>query len=127
MNFLKLTVSVFLLSLCWMSCENDSKDVVQELDFQLLIGKWTLTNASIDKIPTERLNGAYLEFGEGGVLSTNIMGSDEKGTYATQKKEKTITQETAKTIEYKIDKLVVDSLVLRMKIGRKNFKVILEK
>ena len=128
MKLLKLIIPLFLFSLYWMSCENEPKKIItQELDPQLLIGKWTLAKASIDKVPTERLNGAYFEFQDGGTLSTNILGSEEKGTFTTQKKEKTLTLKTAKTIQYKIDKLVTDSLVLQMKIKRKNFKVLLVK
>ena len=127
MKFLKLALSLFLLSAFFAACQLDTEEKEDKLDPQLLIGKWELTKTTVNKIESERLNGAYFEFSNGGNLKTNILGLEEKGKYKVSIEEKKITQETAKTIEYNIEKLVKDSLIMNMSIATKKFVVLLQK
>lgn len=127
MKFLKLALPIFLLATFFTACENEPKVKVVKLDPTLLIGKWELTGATVNKIPSPRLNGAYFEFADGGVLKTNIMGSDEEGSYEMSIEEKKLIQRTAKTIEYNIEKLVKDSLIMNMDIASNQFVVLLQK
>ena len=125
MKFLKLALPLFLLATFFTACENEPK--VVKLDPTLLIGKWELTGATVNKIPSPRLDGAYFEFADGGILKTNIMGSDEEGNYEMSVETKKLTQNTGKTIEYNIQKLVKDSLIMNMDIASKKYVVLLQK
>jgi hypothetical protein len=127
MKFLKLLLPFFLLATFFTACENDLKVEEVKLDPTLLIGKWNLTGATVNKIPSPRLDGAYFEFTDGGILKTNIMGSEEEGSYKMSIEEKKLTQNTGKTIEYHIEKLVKDSLIMNMDIASKKFVVLLQK
>jgi len=127
MKFLKLALPFFLLTVFFTACEDDPKIEVVKLDPTLLIGKWSLTGATVNKIPSPRLDGAYFEFAEDGILKTNIMGSEEKGEYEMNVESKKLIQKTAKTIEYRIEKLVKDSLIMNMDIASKKFVVLLQK
>lgn len=127
MNFLRLALPLILMITFFASCENDPKVPEVKLDPNLLIGKWNLTDATVNKIPSPRLDGAYFEFISGGVLKTNIMGSEEEGKYEMNIENKTLTQKTGKTIEYNVEKLVKDSLVMNMEIASKKFVVLLRK
>ncbi len=127
MKFLKLALPLFLLATFFTACENEPKVEVVKLDPTLLIGKWELTGATVNKIPSPRLDGAYFEFADGGILKTNIMGSDEEGNYEMSVETKKLTQNTGKTIEYNIQKLVKDSLIMNMDIASKKYVVLLQK
>ena len=127
MRFIKLAFPIFLLVTFFSACENESKIKVAKLDPALLIGRWELTGATVNKIPSPRLDGAYFEFIAGGILKTNIMGSEEEGSYEISIEEKKLIQKTAKTIEYNIEKLVDDSLIMNMDIASKKFVVLLQK
>lgn len=127
MKFLKLALPIFLLATLFTACENDQKVGNSKLDPTLLIGKWELTGATVNKIPSPRLDGAYFEFADGGILKTNILGSEEEGSYEMSIDEKKLTQKTGKTIEYNIQKLVKDSLIMNMDISSKKFVVLLQK
>ena len=136
MKLIKIVLPLFLFSLIWTSCGDDPKSssdsedpiidsVRNEFQPENLVGKWILTYATIDRVPTHRLDSAYFEFTEEKVLKTNVMGSAEEGTYSLDGK--TLTQKTAKTIEYKIEKLIKDTLVMNMEFSDKKFQVLLEK
>jgi len=127
MKFLKLALPLFLLASFFTACENEPKVEIKKLDPELLIGKWELTGSTVNKIPSPRLNGAYFEFEDGGVLKTNILGIEEKGNYEMSVEEKKLTQKTGKTIEYNIEKLVKDSLIMNMDVAAKKFVVLLQK
>lgn len=127
MKFLKLAFPLFLLATFFTACENDPNAEKAKLDPTLLIGKWELTGATVNKIPSPRLDGAYFEFVDGGILKTNIMGTEEEGSYEMSIEEKKLTQKTAKTIEYNIEKLVKDSLIMNMDIASNKFVVLLQK
>ena len=73
MKFLKLALPFFLLALLFTACENEPQTKITTLDPALLIGKWELTGATVNKIPSPRLDGAYFEFADGGILKTNIL------------------------------------------------------
>ena len=137
MKILKITLLVSLTTLILFGCSNDSKDpkptpaslettpARELIQPDKLVGNWILTEATIDRVPTNRLDSAYFEFGEDKVLKTNVMGSPEEGTYTFEGK--ILTQNTAKTIEYHVEKLVEDSLVMNMVVSRKNFRVLLQR
>lgn len=127
MKLLRLALPLILMTTFFAACENDPKIPEIKLDPNLLIGKWNLTDATVNKIPSPRLDGAYFEFKNDGVLKTNIMGSVEEGKYEMNVEKKTLTQRTAKTIEYNVEKLVKDSLVMNMEIASKKFVVLLRK
>ena len=127
MKFLKLALPFFLLALLFTACENEPQTKITTLDPALLIGKWELTGATVNKIPSPRLDGAYFEFADGGILKTNILGSEEEGNYEMSVEEKKLIQKTGKTIEYNIEKLVKDSLIMNMDIASKKFVVLLQK
>jgi hypothetical protein len=127
MKFLKLALPFFLLASLFTACENEPQTKIAKLDPALLIGKWELTQATVNKIPSPRLDGAYFEFVDGGILKTNILGSEEKGSYELSVEEKKLIQKTGKTIEYNIEKLVKDSLIMNMDIASKKFVVLLQK
>lgn len=127
MKFLRLALPFFLLASLFTACENEPKAEIIKLDPNLLIGKWELTGATVNKIPSPRLDGAYFEFVDGGILKTNILGSEEKGRYEMSVEKETLTQKTGKTIEYNIQKLVKDSLIMNMDIAANKFVVLLQK
>ena len=127
MKFLKLALPFFLLASFFTACENEPKVEIVKLDPALLIGKWELTDATVNKIPSPRLDGAYFEFRDGGILKTNILGSEEEGSYEMSIEKEKLTQKTGKTIEYNIEKLVKDSLIMNMDIASKKFVVLLQK
>lgn len=127
MKFLKLALPLFLLTSFFTACENEPKVEIAKLDPALLIGKWELTDATVNKVPSPRLDGAYFEFADKGILKTNILGSEEEGSYEMSIEDKKLTQKTGKTIEYNIEKLVKDSLIMNMDIASKKFVVLLQK
>lgn len=127
MKFLKLALPFFLLASLFTACENEPKAEITLLDPALLIGKWELTGATVNKIPSPRLDGAYFEFVDGGILKTNILGSEEEGSYEMSVEKEKLIQKTGKTIEYNIEKLVKDSLIMNMDIASKKFVVLLQK
>ncbi len=127
MKFLKLALPFLLLASFFTACENETKVEEVKLDPALLIGKWSLTDATVNKVPSPRLDGAYFEFADGGKLKTNIMGSEEEGSYEMDIEAKKLTQKTGKTIEYNVEKLVKDSLIMNMSIASNKFVVLLQK
>jgi len=130
MRFISALVSFLLLTLVWTSCEDDPKKQTpkpKDIDPTLLVGNWVLTGATVNKIPTSRLDSAYLNFTSDTELKTNILGEDISGTYSVSVKEKKMTQDIGRKIDYKIEKLVSDSLILSMKINSKKYKVLFEK
>ena len=127
MKLLKITLAFFSLSFLVFACVEEPKEKEKVLDPTTLLGRWELTQATVDKVASPRLEGAYLEFEKEGVMTTNIMGSEEKGSYEMLPAERKLTQKTAKTVNYNIEKLVNDSLILNMEINRKKYRVTLEK
>ena len=99
----------------------------KEINPNLLLGKWILTGATVDKIPTPRLDSAYFDFVSNNEIHTNILGEDKTGTYSVSIKEKKMTQDIGRVIDYKIEKLVADSLILSMNINAKRYKVLFQK
>ena len=127
MKFLKFTLPLLLLVTLFLTCENGSNADIKTLDPTLLIGKWELTRAKVNKIPSARLDGAYFEFADGGILKTNIFGSEEEGNYEMSIEKENLIQRTGKTIEYNVEKLVKDSLIMNMEVASKKFVVLLQK
>jgi len=123
MKLIKISLPIILLTYLFSSCVEEEKKPT--LDTTLIMGKWVLTKATLDKRKTNRLDSAYMVFQPDGVLETNILGSDEKGTY--EIKESNLTQKTGKTLEHKIEKLVSDSLIMNFKFNEKQFRVLLQK
>jgi len=116
----------------WTSCVDEPKSKSEltkpkELNPSLLIGKWMLTGATVNKIPTARLDSAYFEFINDSEIKTNILGADKTGTYSVSVKDNKMTQDIGRRINYKIEKLVSDSLILSMRINTKKYKVLFEK
>lgn len=130
MKLASAIISFLLLTLVWVSCVDDSPkgtEKPKEINPNLLAGKWVLTGATVNKIPTPRLDSAYFEFISDKEVKTNILGEETTGTYTVSIKDKKMTQNIGRTIDYDIEKLVADSLILSMKINTKKYKVLFEK
>jgi len=134
MKLISTLISFILLALVCSSCVDEPKPPTEtvvvkpkEVDPKLLTGKWILTGATVNRVPTSRLDSAYFEFINDSEIKTNILGEDLTGTYSVSIKEKKMTQDIGRTIDYKIEKLVADSLILSMKINSKKYKVLFEK
>ncbi len=131
MKLINAIIPFFLLSLFWISCVDEPKNNTtaqpKEINPNLLLGKWVLTGATVDKIPTPRLDSAYFDFVSNTEIKTNLLGEEKTGTYSVSIKEKKMTQDIGRVIDYKIEKLVSDSLILSMKINSKRYKVLFEK
>ena len=69
----------------------------------------------------------HFEFADGGILKTNIFGSEEEGNYEMSIEKENLIQRTGKTIEYNVEKLVKDSLIMNMEVASKKFVVLLQK
>lgn len=111
------------LTFLFTSCVEEEK--APKLDTSLIMGKWILTKATIDKRKTPRLDSAYMIFQPEGIIETNIMGSDESGTYSIT--DDILTQKTGKTLNHQIEKLVADSLIMNFEFNKKKFRVLLRK
>ncbi|MEM6967272.1 MAG: hypothetical protein AAF573_21090, partial [Bacteroidota bacterium] len=94
---------------------------------QQLLGKWNLTKATRDRVKTSRLDGAFFEFLDNNIFKTNILGTEEAGTYQVDDATKTITTETKKQLEYKVSKLDTGTLIVRLEINNANYRIWMEK
>jgi len=90
-----------------------------------LIGKWELKEAFTNNKSTQRLEGAYLEFNEDGSMSTNILGSEEKGSF--EMKKNIVTQKTSREVKYQIEKVEPNDLTLEMDLASRKFQLVLTK
>ena len=75
---------VFLLSLAlWVGgngCGSDTSQENNDLREQLT-GRWDVREAIFQNRPTNRLDGAYIEFLPDGTLYTNLTGVRQRGTW----------------------------------------------
>lgn len=61
-------------------CTSDTGNADDELR-QQLVGRWDVREAVFQNRPTNRLDGAYLEFRPDGTLYTNLTGTRQQGTW----------------------------------------------
>ena len=112
-------ITSLILLIGFLSCTSEPK--VEEPQLSTLIGKWELKEAYINNKRTPRLDGAYLEFGENGSLSTNILGQAETGTFEMNKSK--LVQKTGQEVKYDIEKLENNELDVVMHLGSRKFKI----
>lgn len=107
----------------FLSCTNEPKP--NEPQITSLHGKWELKEAFTNNKPTQRLDGAFLQFNEDGTMVTNILGMPEIGSYEMNKS--TIVQNTGREVKYKIEKLEANELSVVMNLASKKFQIKLAK
>jgi len=142
MNYLKSTFFVFTISIFWLTCKSDSKNKTPAVNtvsentkepaaprviFQpdQLIGEWILTKAAMNRKKTSRLDSAYFVFTTDLILKTNLTGEAVEGSYLLEGKK--LSQQTEEPIEYNIEKLINDSMIMNFRYKRKKFRILLEK
>jgi len=106
-----------------LSCTTDPKPT--EPQKASLYGKWELKEAFTNNKPTQRLDGAFLQFKEDETLTTNILGSENTIPFELNKS--IILQKTAPEVTYDIEKLEANELVVVMTLSSKKFKLKLSK
>lgn len=106
-----------LLLVNLIACQ-DSKNEERE---KLLAGKWFLFQAEVNGNKTELLDGTIYEFKQGKII-TNVPQIGE-GTYSFDKD--FLIQKGNQKIEYVIEKLNEQELILKMSIQEYNFRLTL--
>ena len=122
MNFnIKLSIALAILVLTGCKSEPVSnRNMADEIK-----GKWLVTESTRNRKPTTTLKDAFFTF-TGDSMRTNVLGTDN--TYKFEVTGSVLTQTGEymelvgdKMLEYKIQKLTPDSLVLSTKIRNYNF------
>ena len=116
--------SILLLTIfasAFTSCKQDSGETTQ-----MIQGRWEVQEASRNGRPTESLADLYFEFKPEGVLSTNVAGAPEEGTYEI-KGDMVLQRNTRIDADYKIEELTEQSLVLTTELRGYAFRFAMKK
>ncbi len=105
----------FVLSCVLFSCEEDAKCSQSDLN-----GNWDLFLAERNGKETGTLKGTFFNFQSDTSLVTNVFGSEE--SYKYQLKRNRILTKGDKAIEFKIETIQKDTLVLSAEIQNNDFK-----
>jgi len=114
------------LSLLTVSCKEAPKQ--PQLDENLLIGRWEITQAWRNGRPTETLTGTFYEFMENGAMRTNLTASgvEEESPFEVNGFE--IVQESSpEKVKYSVTELSDSVLTLDMHIKNFPFRIRLAK
>ena len=119
------TYSFFILLLIYsiVGCSPE----VETFDQSLLYGHWEIKSAQRDGHPTETLTNTFFEFSEEGKMVTNfnLEGNEITGNF--EIKGKKITQKGDPDIDYSVEIIEKDKLVLITKLMEYDFTINLQK
>ena len=124
MKILKtLPLSILITTLFIVSCSTE----VETLDAALLYGRWDIKSAQRDGHPTETLTNTFFEFDEQGKMVTNfnLEGNEVSGEFVINGSK--ITQKGDPEINYSVEILEENKLVLLTKLMDYNFTLNLKK
>lgn len=117
-----------LISLCTVfACTNTTttEETAKEVKVEQVHGNWQVTEATRDGQATETLDGLFFRFSEAGQLSTNLLGSEVEVPFEliTNK----ITQKSEPPLEYTVEEVNDQQLVLSTTLQGMKFKLTLGK
>lgn len=120
---------VFLLSLVlWLGCNGCGSDTSQaDNDLrEQLTGRWDVREAIFQNRPTNRLDGAYIEFLPDGTLYTNLTGTRQQGTWTL--KGQTLEQHLpGLDVHCQLEGLQDSLLMMTMQVHSAHYKLLLER
>ncbi len=120
---------VFLLSLAlWVGgngCGSDTSEANNDLREQL-IGRWNVREAIFQNRPTNRLDGAYIEFRLDGTLYTNLTGVRQQGTW-TLEGEVLEQQLPGLDVRCRLVGMQDSLLMMTMQVRNAQYKLLLER
>lgn len=122
MLFLRYFVGISLFLLLH-SCNETAADNNLK---NLLVGKWETQKAFRNNVETSLLNEAYFEFKPDDVILTNIPGIPQEATYILKDKKIELQQENA-IVQYEIEQIDDDMMILKMKWNKFDFQFHLKK
>ncbi len=116
----KLFFSLLFLVLVISSCKD------KEVEENLLMGHWTLTEGFRKNKPSKMLDGIYFNLESPAKVTTNFMGAEARGTFALEQKNLTIDTGGQKT-KFKVKELTENTLTLETTIQGIPFRFVLER
>jgi len=117
---MRFTLLLALVSIIW-SCEDDSSEFGLELP-----GRWEVVSAFRDQAETESLRGLFFDFQDEGKLVTNLSGAEESYTFELAD-EQLLQRGGPIDVDYTIEQLNPDTLILQTTLRKKHFRLVLEK
>ncbi len=115
----------FIAFLFFSACDNEPHDPTFEKKY--LIGKWELTDAWRNNKKTETLTGTYYEFGEDGMMKTNLTTDLTEKEFPYEFDGRSITQKGTQNVVYSLDSLSEAVLIFSMSINNFPFRLVLAK
>lgn len=116
MKYLLLSIAVCFLLCCTNSVEKEG-----------LLGAWEIVSAQRNGKPTETLNGAYFEFDENDLLTTNLLGREESSPFEFNVERSQIIQRGSSNLNFGIAKFSDDELQLETTIRDIPFTIVLRR
>lgn len=125
MNF-KLSILYLISIFLVFSCKSDPATIDENLSE---VGNWSIIASTRNNKPTSTLKDGYFDFGEGNVMKTNILGGEADFDYS--RDGNVINQKLGPELQsamgvdhinYIIEKLSSDTLILKSKIRNYNFE-----
>lgn len=117
------TLGILVLS----ACGNDNQESTG-IQQEELYGRWEIRESFANGSSTDRLNGIYFEFGNGGKLTTNmnVSGTPEEGTFeldGSQLQQRGTSMDT----DYAIEQLTDSTLTLTTRLRDYDYRIVLAK
>lgn len=109
--------TVFSILVIFSSCEDETRN-----NRQLLVGRWEIIQGFRNQRETQTLSGTYFQFGNDGMMQTNLpVGPEEPMAYTLSATE--IRQKSIPPINYQIQSLNDSSLILNMEMRGMQFEM----
>ncbi len=116
-----------LLLLAFYACGGGGAKAAEKAKLQneQLQGSWEVTEAERNGMPTETLQGLFFRFTDHNQMTTNLLGSDMENTYEISNDK--ILQKGTPPVEYTIETLATEKMVLKTTLQGFDFKLVLQK
>ncbi len=118
-----LSFSIFIAVVSFSACTSD----VETLDTNMLYGHWTIKSAQRDGRPTETLASTFFKFSKDGNMVTNFNLDGNEITEAFEIEGFIIKQKGDTELNFSVEKLEENQLVLLTKLMKHDFTLNLEK